>query len=648
MKHIMKYLYSVSFVCIAFTALSASLLSCRQSADEISLPASPSWFSANAAASPSMDIQLRWAAVSGAESYVLSVSTDKFSTYTVISDISGTTYEYKGNGETEKTDLWFEVAAVNSAGISTSQAKASVRFIPAAGKTNSDWLVLFYGDGDVAGVNVLWYAEQNFCRALDEIGSTAASKIKVVSLWDGSAKAVDTNVDDSGSYADNMTGAWSDSYLLELAAGTPAEGKPELSYTDLSATASWMKDADGNREVDMSDYETLANFLIWAKNRYSTSPAHTIVMFVDHGAGPMATSSSRAACSDDTSADKSSIIYSDQLRKAFTEAGYGSGSKAGMVYFDMCLEGSFEEAYEFKDIADYYLASENVESTFVPESSTYNLIKNIAAADSSKTDVLESIARAQVKAVSDSLITNHFTADYWKSYYPGWTTPGKITADGITEIGGVALDPVTAKYMCDISQTLSCTRLSEADELATALDNLAVAISAGSDEQKKNIACGYFKSDAPLTHALIYGGSAYYLYDIGKFAYEMQHLDTVSDWGKNLAGKAEAVTDVLGKTIVAAWSDCYRASGTQGLYFHGSDTDTGNYGENEFKKENNWYGLTIAGGRHDWKWFYGYKTSSSVTENISDLPDTVSYSNLDFVRDHPAWASMRSGILSLR
>ena len=645
----MKHLYSVFFVCIAFTVLSASILSCKQTADEIPLPASPSWFSANAAASPSMDIQLRWAEVPGAESYVLTVNSYDFSTYTVISGITGTTYEYTGSGETEKTDLCFKVAAVNSAGTGTSSAKASVRFIPEKnGKTDSDWLVLFYGDGDVAGVNMLWYAEQNFCTALHEIGETAASKIKVVSLWDGSAKAVDTNVDDSGSYSDNITGAWSDSYLLELAAGTPAKGKPELSCTDLSATASWIKDADGNREVDMSDYETLANFLIWAKNRYNTSSGHTIIMFVDHGAGPMATASSRAACSDDTSAVKHGIIYSDQLRKAFSEAGYGSSSKAGMIYFDMCLEGSFEEAYEFKDIADYFLASENVESTFVPESTTYNLIKNIAAADSSGTDVLESIAKAQVKTVSDSLIANHFTNDYWNSYFTEWTTPRKITADGITKIGGVTLDTDTAKYICDISQTLSCVRLSKADELATALDNLAGAISAGSDEQKKNIACSYFKSDAPLTNALIYGGSAYHLYDIGKFAYEMQNLDTDSDWGKNLAGKAKAVTDVLGNTIVAAWSDCYRASGTQGLYFHGSNTDADNYGENEFKKANNWYGLTIAGGLNDRSWFYGYRTPSGNTINFNDLPDTVFYSNLDFVKDHPAWASMRCGILALK
>jgi hypothetical protein len=117
-------------------------------------------------------------------------------------------------------------------------------------------------------------------------------------------------------------------------------------------------------------------------------------------------------------------------------------------------------------------------------------------------------------------------------------------------------------------------------------------------------------------------------------------------WSTALKEKAKAVTDVLENTIIAAWSDCYRVSGTNGLYFHGSDTSADNYGENEFA--NNWFGLTVAAGNHDFNWFYGYLAKSGVTTNYSDLPGLTYYSNLDFVKDHPIWAAMRTEILGLK
>ena len=671
----MKKILKLLSLCAVFAAAASLFTSCQQASGDSapSVPDAPAWIAANADASSTMSIHLRWAPVSGAVDYcVTAVYYDAVidnNTTVTKPHCTNTEYDLSDPDATTTTVVSFTVTAANDAG-SGAAAETSVRFIPSAsGKTSSKWLVLLYGDADCNGMNPLWYAEQNFCTGLkyvtDTYGSATADQIKVVTLWDGSAKASDVNIPVSSTDTEGPSG----SYLYELKAGSPVAGTSDLSYTDYSSTASWITDADGNREVDMSDYKTLTNFLLWAQGRYSAD--HTVVMFLDHGAGACASPVSRAVCSDNTSTAEYSIIWSDQLRTAFTDAGYGTNDKkVDMIYMDVCLEGNFEEAYEFKDVAKYYLASENSEQMFVSQYSTLNLVKNIGANISATgDDAVKAVAKAQVRAVSDGELANELapSSDFWSYLRNIWKTAGKSTVTGMTTVGctidgtdykdelfssGGTINAANAKYMTDEgAQTLSCVDLSKMGNLADALDDLAVAVSAGTDAQRREIACRYFKSDAQLTKALVYGGSGFYLIDIGKFAYEMQQWDTThgteaSTWSTALAEKAKNVTDILDGTIIAAWSDCYRESGTKGLYFHGSDTSTDNYGDKEFA--NNWFGLTVAAGNHDPNWFYGYLAKSGVTTNYSDLPGLTYYSNLDFVKDHPIWAAMRTEILTLK
>lgn len=674
----MKKILKLLSLCAVFAAAASLFTSCQQSSGDSapSVPDAPAWIVANADASSAMSIHLRWAPVSGATDYAVTVdyynAALESDTNVTKPHCTDTEYDLADPDVKITTAVSFTVTAANDAG-SGAAAKTSVRFIPSAsGKTSSKWLVLLYGDADCNGMNPLWYAEQNFCTGLkyvtDTYGAATADQIKVVTLWDGSAKASDVNIPVSSTDTEGPSA----SYLYELKAGSPVAGTNDLVYTDYSSTASWITDANGNREVDMSDYKTLTNFLLWAQGRYSAD--HTVVMFLDHGAGACASPVSRAVCQDNTSTAKYSIIWSDQLRTAFTDAGYGTNDKkVDMIYMDVCLEGNFEEAYEFKDVAKYYLASENSEAMLVSQYSTLNLVKNIGA-NISKTDddAVKAVAKAQVKAVSDGELANELKPgsgkdDFWPGISTMWKTAGQSTVTGMTTVGctidgtdykdelfssGGTINAANAKYMAaEGVQTLSCVDLSEMDELAAALDGLAGAVSAGTDAQRREIACRYFKSDAQLTKALVYGGTGFYLIDIGKFAYEMQQWDTThgttaSTWSTALKEKAKAVTDVLENTIIAAWSDCYRESGTNGLYFHGSDTSADNYGENEFA--NNWFGLTVAAGNHDFNWFYGYLAKSGVTTNYSDLPGLTYYSNLDFVKDHPIWAAMRTEILGLK
>jgi hypothetical protein len=635
------------YACIAFIVPLMLFTSCQQAESALSgtsTSASTALY-ANAVASASLDINLRWKAVDGAESYNLyrAVAADGDTSYSLCkSDLTGTSYEDKDSSKTEATMVYYELTAVKDGTESSDAVYASVKFIPGS-KTSPTWLILYYGDGDCYGTNALWRAEQNFCTGLNDIGTYAGS-VTVATLWDGSARSSDVDIPYNN--GDTTTSSWSSSYLLELNAGTPAKRTSELSVKeDYTLTASWMTDASNYREVDMSDQETLTNFLIWAQGRYDTPADHTIIMFADHGAGPYATEA-RAVCSDYTSAVKNSIITSDRMRTAFTNAGYGKDKKQiGMIYMDMCLEGSLEEAYEFKDIAQYYLASPNSELMYVSLYSTENLIKQLpTAAD------LEAVAKGQVKAIADNEWSDTDEHDkispvWWQEIYNGWKAKRSdnsesSTIEGITTIGGVTLTEENAIYVADLSQTLSCIDLGEIETVASAVNSLAEAVSAGTDAEKTDIADNYLKSTAPLGNMLMYGGSAYYLFDLGMFATQLEgKYGTTSAIGQ-AAGKVK--TD-LKAAIVASWSDCYRSTtGTKGLYMHGTSAD---YSRDGFT--DNYYGLTIAGGYHDSNFFYGYKASSTADENNnhSDKYYPSYYTNLDFAKDHTAWQTMCSEIL---
>lgn len=128
-------------------------------------------------------------------------------------------------------------------------------------------------------------------------------------------------------------------------------------------------DATLNRyEVDMSNPDTLKNFLDFAAKKYK--PKHTLLTINDHGLGPVSStgsvkgkSSSRAVCIDETSnRDFTIAIGTDQLAKAISSS---LMKKVDILHFDACLEASLENIYECKDCAGYIVASPN-SSTGVP------------------------------------------------------------------------------------------------------------------------------------------------------------------------------------------------------------------------------------------------------------------------------------------
>lgn len=96
---------------------------------------------------------------------------------------------------------------------------------------------------------------------------------------------------------------------------------------------------------------TLSDFINWGVSNY---PADKFNLFLwNHGGGPMI-----GYGYDETTKDMLSI---PELVTALKTSPFNSGNKLEVLGFDACLMGSAESAWSFKDYADYYVASQEVE-----------------------------------------------------------------------------------------------------------------------------------------------------------------------------------------------------------------------------------------------------------------------------------------------
>jgi hypothetical protein len=105
-------------------------------------------------------------------------------------------------------------------------------------------------------------------------------------------------------------------------------------------------------EVDMGDPTTLTDFVNWAINSYPAS-SYCLVL-IDHGNGYV-----DGVCSDETDGGILSLPDLSQALSAVPE-------KMDLLYFDACLMGMVEVAYQIRDYADIMIASEEVMYTGQP------------------------------------------------------------------------------------------------------------------------------------------------------------------------------------------------------------------------------------------------------------------------------------------
>lgn len=118
--------------------------------------------------------------------------------------------------------------------------------------------------------------------------------------------------------------------------------------------ADWLPVSATGGGVDMTNPQTLTDFILWAKNTY---PAENYALVLwSHGGGWKTQKLARGALQDVTSAGDPMMSLNN-----IVTAVSDSGVHFGLINFDACLMGMYEVAYAFRNVADYLVASEEVE-----------------------------------------------------------------------------------------------------------------------------------------------------------------------------------------------------------------------------------------------------------------------------------------------
>lgn len=183
-----------------------------------------------------------------------------------------------------------------------------------------NWTFMVYLDGD----NNLEEDCINIFLDLSSVGSTDNVNI-VVQL-------------DRISGEDNRFGDWTDCkrfYVTKDMTPTPENVVQNLT------------------EVNMGDPNTLTNFVNWTLNSYPAS--HYCLVLSDHGTGCV-----HSVCIDYT--DGHDWITLPELSQALSVV----PQRMDLLYFDACLMGMVEVAYQIRDYADVMVASEEVAWTGAP------------------------------------------------------------------------------------------------------------------------------------------------------------------------------------------------------------------------------------------------------------------------------------------
>jgi parallel beta-helix repeat protein len=122
-------------------------------------------------------------------------------------------------------------------------------------------------------------------------------------------------------------------------------------------------------ELNMGDGQTLAEFVHWGRLYYPSR--YTMLAIVDHGGGwaPGAVGgglahrnrwfSGGSGLSWDFSSDYD-YLDSGEIRQAMANATDGGADPLDVVFFDVCLMGMIEVAYQVKDYASFYISSQNI------------------------------------------------------------------------------------------------------------------------------------------------------------------------------------------------------------------------------------------------------------------------------------------------
>lgn len=392
---------------------------------------------------------------------------------------------------------------------------------PKITKKSSDILMIMYMDGDNNLNDAIYLdmneAEYGLYKIRDNDGNpkTGYQDVNVVVLWDGCASYKQNN---QINYPKLLHAG---SYIYEL--GTDTSAKATYTYDpgcvlsentkNLSYTAdSWLLGTkahdvgtlseDSYGEVNMGSKTTLTNFLKWVQQRYEAD--NVILQFSNHGGGPRSKklgnsnnmikninlnksidntsfelkmpsdksiiktdlagqNLSKAMCWDETS--NNVFLKSKDVSDALKDAGYGSSNKLSLLLFDLCLGAALEDAYQFRNYADYMVASPNT----------------IPGAGFEYTNLISSFESGKnIVDIGEQLISDYM--EYYSTESTYWISETIATLAEL-DSSYENIDSYTA-YMVNVlnffsaggAPTLSLFDLSKVEAVADAVNNMASTI----------------------------------------------------------------------------------------------------------------------------------------------------------------------------
>ena len=517
---------------------------------------------------------------------------------------------------------------------------------PTITQKSSDWLVVMYMDGD-NNLNDPIFMDMNeveyglwYIRNSNDQPESGYDSVNAVALWDGAVSWTETNgageevtktprIGKSGTYIYELGRDYDSSTATTTSGGCVlSENSKNLSYTapwlvGTNQTISTSLPTDAHGELNMGDKQTLINFLKWVNDRY-TATKGVILQFSDHGGGPRSiryvqtadgrtikvgdTSGRRALCWDEYSS--SAFLKTKDVSDALQAAGYAS-NKAAMILMDVCLGSSLEDAYQFKDYANYLAASPNN----IPGLGLdyVNLMKSFTHNTTIEAVGQKIVEDYKTQYGNNTTLWNSYAAQAGASSYNALSTEQKELLEWFGDLGFT---------------TFTITDLTKIADVKTAIDSLCEVLLSVTGKAKTIIvdANGYFSPTATSTtttqnyvtylgqhHANIvnsfssptvyslddyiyYQGTYTWLYDIGYIARMMQYFsaDTITlrtgsvtnenAWPELYTAATNLITE-LNDAIKYSWRDS-QVSSDKDFYsrIDGSTTQFSHY-----------LGLTICG-----------------------------------------------------
>jgi len=308
------------------------------------------FFSCSSAIQPPLDILatkgeyaaqivISWKPVTGASGYRIYRSEEESGNFSLI-DTTENTF-FRDTSALPNKSFYYRISSISYGGFE-SQPGFAVSGLRKGASTGS-WTVMIYLAADnnlqpnaIRDMNEM---ESGLKKALDAGNTGINTDIKVIVLYDGNY------------------GTMADTRLYRV---MPDSDPNVINSQRISSGRMGLSASAPDDELNMGDPATLEGFTDHCK---TTFPADNYMLVLwNHGLGVRKAakgefaqeSSIKAVCQDDNPHD---YLYLDEIQSALTNSGFSGENHLNVLGFDACLMGMVEVAYEFRDLADYFIAS---------------------------------------------------------------------------------------------------------------------------------------------------------------------------------------------------------------------------------------------------------------------------------------------------